>query len=98
VEGSYLVGRNREGLGLKASSVVGTESPSGSFATLRGCDFSSLLGKVVGTASKIQGFFASLRMTNKKVTGSQGRLFGDDNQKGNRKGKDKSRFLRCAAE
>jgi hypothetical protein len=36
--------------------------------------FLSLLGKVVGTASKIQGFFASLRMTNKKVTGSQ-----DDN-------------------
>jgi hypothetical protein len=27
----------------------------------------SLLGKVVGTARKIQGFFASLRMTNKKV-------------------------------
>ncbi len=39
-----------------------------------GVTFLSLLGKVVGTASKIQGFFASLRMTNKKVTGSQGRL------------------------
>jgi hypothetical protein len=33
--------------------------------------FLSLLGKVVGTARKIQGFFASLRMTNKKVTASQ---------------------------
>jgi hypothetical protein len=33
--------------------------------------FLSLLGKVVGTARKIRGFFASLRMTNKKVTASQ---------------------------
>jgi hypothetical protein len=39
--------------------------------------FLSLLGKVVGTARKIQGFFASLRMTNKKVTASQ-----DDNSFG----------------
>jgi hypothetical protein len=39
--------------------------------------FLSLLGKVVGTARKIQGFFASLRMTNKKVTASQ-----NDKQKG----------------
>ena len=39
--------------------------------------FLSLLGKVVGTARKIQGFFASLRMTNKKVTASQDdNLFG----------------------
>ena len=36
-----------------------------------GVTFLLLLGKVVGTASKIQGFFASLRMTNKKVAGSQ---------------------------
>jgi hypothetical protein len=36
--------------------------------------FLSLLGKVVGTARKIQGFFASLRMTNKKITAAQ-----DDN-------------------
>jgi hypothetical protein len=33
--------------------------------------FLSLLGKVVGTARKMRGFFASLRMTNKKVTASQ---------------------------
>ena len=39
-----------------------------------GVTFLSLLGKVVGTARKIRGFFASLRMTNKKVTASQ-----DDN-------------------
>jgi hypothetical protein len=36
-----------------------------------GVTFLSLLGKVVGTARKIRGFFASLRMTNKKVTASQ---------------------------
>src|SRR5260370_36185084 len=43
-----------------------------------GVTFLSLLGKVVGTARKIRGFFASLRMTNKKVTASQ-----NDKQKSN---------------
>jgi hypothetical protein len=62
-------------------------------APLRGCDFLSLLGKVVGTARKIRGFFASLRMTNKKVTASQDdRVFGfGKERKGNGNGKGKAK-------
>jgi hypothetical protein len=58
--------------------------------------FLSLLGKVVGTASKIQGFFASLRMTNKKVTGSQNDAVLVDGDEAIAIAD--SRFLRCAAE
>jgi hypothetical protein len=62
--------------GLREGLAPGVERSNSRFLPLRlhseGVTFLSLLGKVVGTARKIQGFFASLRMTNRKVTASQG--------------------------